>query len=53
MDITGQGSDGKLTTWILNDQIERTGVRRKLVVLADDTTRVEDDITVEFVVNRA
>lgn len=53
VDITGQGSDGKLTTWILNDQIERTGVRRKLVVLADDTTRVEDDITVEFVVNRA
>lgn len=53
VDISGMGSDGKLTTWILNDQTERTGVRRKLVVLADETTRVEDDITVEFVVNRA
>ena len=53
VDIAGVGSDGKLTTWILNDQTERTGVRRKLVVLADETTRVEDDITVEFVVNRA
>lgn len=52
VDISGVGADGNLTTWILDDQTQRTGVRRKLVVLADDTTRIEDDITVEFAVNR-
>ena len=53
IDIAGLGDRGDLTTFTLYDQSSRCGIRHKLVVDADETLRLEDDIAINWVRHRA